>query len=338
MRKKKDLSMRLLFSLLMIAVMGAITAVSWLGTKFLQHFRITLDVPEIIWLLLISLLLGSAATAFIGRWILEPIKKLENAMGQVAAGNFDIRMDTDSGFQEIRSIHESFNRMVEELGATEILQTNFVSNVSHEFKTPISAIEGYTTLLQTEEEDETTRRHYVEKILLNTKRLSALVGNILLLSKLDNQAIPSKKRSYRLDEQIRQSILFFENEWTKKEIEFDIELDSLFYCGNESMLMHVWNNLIGNAVKFSPEGGYVGIKLIKREEVYCFMIEDRGPGIEEENRNHIFDRFFQSDSSHKQEGNGLGLALVKSILDSEGGRIEVENIPKGGCRFTVYLE
>lgn len=177
---------------------------------------------------------------------------------------------------------------------------------------------------------------YVEKIIFNTQRLSSLVGSVLLLSKLENQQIPTGKTRYRLDEQIRQSIVALEPAWEKKEIEFDVDLEQGVYQGNEAMMHHVWDNLIGNAIKFSPSGGTVHILLTKEEKGYRFTIEDQGPGISEDRKNRIFDKFYQGDNSHKAEGNGLGLALVKRILSMEGGEITVENLSPG-CRFTVFL-
>ena len=227
--------------------------------------------------------------------------------------------------------------MAHELSSTEILQTDFVSNVSHEFKTPINAIEGYSTLLQGSENLDHIQREYVDKILLNTRRLSSLVGSILLLSKLENQQIPTNQSSYRLDEQIRQSLVAQEIAWSQKDIELDVELERLSYLGNEPMMRHVWDNLISNAVKFSPQGGTIKLRLTRKPEKLVFTIEDQGSGLSEETQKHIFDKFYQGDSSHKQEGNGLGLALVKRILTIEKGQITAENIPEGGCRFTVTL-
>jgi len=159
----------------------------------------------------------------------------------------------------------------------------------------------------------------------------------LLLSKLENQQISTNRSNYRLDEQIRQSIVAQEPVWEKKDIEFDVELARLEYTGSEVMMRHVWDNLISNAVKFSPNGGLVRILLTKTESGLVFIIEDQGPGLSEEAQKHAFDKFYQADNSHKQEGNGLGLALVKRILSMENGAIHVENRLEGGCRFIVSL-
>jgi len=289
-------------------------------------------------LFIISLLVGSFLSIFLGRWFFDPIKNLGDAMNQVAAGDFNITLEQEYGAPEIREINTNFNLMVKELNAIEVLQSDFVSNVSHEFKTPITAIEGYAMLLQDNEMLSLEEQaEYIDKILVNTKRLSNLVGNILLISKIDNQAIQSKMNRFRLDEQIRQSIVLLETEWSRKNIEFDVEMEDVEYFGNESLMHHIWDNLIGNAIKFNPVNGWIKIKLNKYQDKIIFTIEDNGPGIDESTKKHIFDKFYQCDSSHKAEGNGLGLALVKQILSVSNGEIEVFNIPDAGCRFVIVL-
>lgn len=303
----------------------------------LLNKRISVTVPIFLELAFTSLLVGVLVTSFMSKWFFDPIKKLRKAIEQVADGDFTVRLETKSSLKEIKEIYSGFNLMTNELSKTEILQSDFVSNVSHEFKTPINAIEGYSTLLQDNENLSDEQKQYVDKILFNTYRLSTLVGSILLLSKIENQAIPVNRVSYRLDEQIRQSIVALEPAWSKKEIEFDVEMDSIEYTGNESMMYHVWDNIIGNAIKFNHEFGLVRIRLINQGNNIIFTIEDNGPGISEEAKKHIFDKFYQADSSHKEEGNGLGLSLVKKILAISNGEISVENINGGGCRFTVVL-
>lgn len=337
-KSRKRITMRGMITLVIIGELGITAALAGQITEiFHEYFHITLNLPPVLWIFVISLLIGTAVTMFVSRWIIKPINKLGKAMQQVAAGEFDLELHEEQRFKELEDIYESFNRMTKELKATEILQTDFVSNVSHEFKTPINAIEGYATLLQgSENEGRELQEKYIGKILSNTHRLSNLVGNILLLSKVDNQAIPTKPSTYRLDEQIRQAILQLEPEWEKKEIELDVELERIEYTGNEVLLMHVWNNLIGNAIKFDPQGGMVRIRLWKNDERILCTVEDNGPGIKPGDEAHIFDRFFQSDSSHKEEGNGLGLALVKQIVKAEGGQVTVANMEKG-CRFTIQL-
>ena len=295
-------------------------------------------VPLEIELVGVCLLVGILVTSQLSKYFFNPIKKLRFAMDQVADGDFSVRLEEKSTSKEIMEIYTGFNLMANELSSIEILQSDFVSNVSHEFKTPINAIEGYSTLLQGSENLDEDQKKYVDKILFNTQRLATLVGSILLLSKLENQQIPTNQTAYRLDEQIRQSLVALEPAWAKKDIELDVELDRVTYLGNEPMVRHVWDNLISNAVKFSPQGGTVKLRLSKKTRKLKFTVEDQGPGLSEEAQKHIFDKFYQEDSSHKQEGSGLGLSLAKRIVSIEKGQITAENIPEGGCRFTVTLQ
>ena len=338
-KAQKRMSVRVLFTLFIMGELLIVTFLSGMVTNLLDRFfHITLYVPSVLWLVLLSLVIGGVATLFLSRAFFKPITRLGEAMSRVAEGDFAVQLESKGLFREIKDIYGNFNLMTRELSATEILQTDFVSNVSHEFKTPINAIEGYATLLQDEEGNTPEeRRQYVDKILLNTRRLSSLVGNILLLSKVDHQAIQTGQTTFRLDEQIRQAILMSESEWEEKEIEFDVELEAVDYTGNESLMTHVWSNLIGNAIKFGPRGGLIRMSLKQEAGEICFVIEDNGPGINETVRKHMFDKFYQGDSSHKEEGNGLGLALVKQILEVCGGEIAAENLLEGGCRFTVTL-
>ena len=220
----------------------------------------------------------------------------------------------------------------------ETVQSDFIANVSHEFKTPINAIEGYSMLLQGSGEISDEQRLYIEKILLNTKRLSDLVGNILLLAKLDNQSIQTQSTTFRLDEQVRHAIMLQELKWTEKDIDLDVELDDVSYCGTKDFLLHVWSNLLGNAVKFSPVGGKITVRLQKVGEEIVFTIADEGPGIPDDAKTRIFNKFYQGDGAHKEKGNGLGLALAKRIIDINKGAIGVENLPERGCQFTVILK
>lgn len=333
-------SMRLIFTLFVILELVLIDVVTTVLVDLLDNsLPFLMKIPKAVWLIAISAILGSAITAFLAKFFFDPVLKLGEALRKVAQGDFNVELRTNYTFPEIRQINEDFNLMAKELSSTEILKTEFISNVSHEFKTPINAIEGYATLLQgADMADPAEQQGYVDKILFNTRRLSNLVGNILLLSKVDNQGIQMGTSTYRLDEQIRQSILAMEPRWTEKETEFDVDLERVAYTGNESLLSHVWNNLIENAIKYGPPQGLVTMKLRKKENEIVFTIDDEGPGIPEEAMQHIFDRFYQADSSRKSEGNGLGLALVKQILIKSNGTIEAENLPGMGTRFTVQLK
>jgi len=336
--KKNGISLRVRLVIMVSAeiifcVLIALALDSWLGTFIHMNSWLLLLLD----LIGVGLFIGIGVTSVMSKYFFSPIFKLREAMGKVADGDFTVRLDTKSSSKEIQEVYSGFNLMAHELESTEMLQTDFVSNVSHEFKTPINAIEGYSTLLQECENLMDDQQEYVEKILFNTKRLSTLVGNILLLSKIENQDIPTKKTNIRLDEQIRQALLSLETAWTEKDIFFDVDMDSISYTCNESLLSHVWTNLIGNAIKFTPSGSTVKLRLKTKWNRIIFTVDDQGPGLSEETKNHLFDKFYQADTSHKQEGNGLGLTLVKRILAISGGDISAENLENGGCRFTVML-
>lgn len=309
-------------------------AVVWLLNR---RFGVWLGIPYMLRVLLISILSGAAIAVGLSKIFVSPMMKLGDAMRKVAGGDFTVRLDCTSKIRDVREVYGSFNTMVKELGNTETLQTDFVSNVSHEFKTPINAIEGYASLLQDSQLTDEQKNAYIDKIIFNTRRLSDLVGNILLLSKVNNQTISLKASTFRLDEQVRQSILALESKWEKKEIEFDIDLDEIEHTGYENLLSHVWLNLIDNAVKFSPQNGQIRIRLKQLAGSVTFSIWDNGLPIPEADIDRIFNKFYQGDNSHASEGNGLGLALVRKIVSAEHGTISVSSSEDAGTEFKVVL-
>lgn len=302
-----------------------------------RRFGVWLGMPYTIRVLLISILSGAAIAVGLSKIFVSPMLKLGDAMRKVAGGDFTVRLDCTSKIRDVREVYGSFNTMVKELGNTETLQTDFVSNVSHEFKTPINAIEGYASLLQDSQLTDEQKNAYIDKIIFNTRRLSDLVGSILLLSKVNNQTISLKASTFRLDEQVRQSILALESKWEKKEIEFDIDLDEIEYTGYENLLSHVWLNLIDNAVKFSPQNGQIRIRLKQLDGSVTFSIWDNGLPIPEADIDRIFNKFYQGDNSHASEGNGLGLALVRKIVAAAHGTINVTSSEDAGTEFVVAL-
>lgn len=286
---------------------------------------------------LVSVVVGSALSAYISDRIFAPVLRLSAASKLVAQGDFSIRLDTETPINEIRETCESFNTMVQGLGEIETLRNDFVANVSHEFKTPITAIQGYAMLLQDPGLEAGEREDCVARILCNTDRLAALVGNILTLSKIENQSLTLTRAPFRLDEQIRRAIVTLEPKWAAKGIELDAELDSLVYNGCEGLLAQVWSNLIDNAVKFSPVGGTVSLTAAAAGDWVQVSVADQGPGLDEEILGHIFEKFYQGDTSHRSEGNGLGLTLVQEITALHGGSVEAANREGGGAIFTVKL-
>lgn len=284
-----------------------------------------------------SLLIGCSVAVFVGKLIIRPVQNISNAFDELSRGNFAVKVSENERIMEIREMAQRFNAMTGDLSRIETLRSDFVANVSHEFKTPIAAIEGYATLLQNHKLSEEKHDHYVEKILENSRRLTNLSGDILMLSRLENQETVPDKKEYRLDEQIRKSVLMLEQKWTDKEIEFDMDLPKEIYYGSEHLLYQVWVNILDNAIKHSPQGGMIQISIQEREDGLIVCIADQGEGMTEEIQKHIFEKFYQGDRSRKAEGNGLGLALVKRILDLCKGGISVESAPGKGAVFSVFL-
>ncbi|MBR6521127.1 MAG: HAMP domain-containing histidine kinase [Oscillospiraceae bacterium] len=291
----------------------------------------------ILWIYIVSIIISTVLTAIVGKWLLSPILKISRASNQVAKGNFKVQVEGDSRIAEVQQTFANFNHMVRELGTIETLRSDFIANVSHEFKTPLNAIEGYATLLQDRTLSDEEELDYIDKILFNTNRLSELAGNILLLSKVENQNIPESVSRYKLDEQIRQTLVMLEPKWSEKNIDLDIELDEVYITNCEGLLAHVWLNVIGNAIKFSEKGGEIAIRLSADTAGAVATVRDNGIGMSGDTLQHIFEKFYQSDSSRKSEGNGIGLALVKKILDLCGGSISVTSAIGEGSTFRIFL-
>ncbi len=272
-------------------------------------------------MIILGAILGTVVAILVVKQVFKPIERLSSGLRRVSAGDFSVRLKEKSMFASIREMYGDFNAMAKELAGVETLRSDFISNVSHEFKTPLAAIEGYAALLQNKGLSSDRAGEYLEKIIANAHKLSVLTGNILNLSKLENQQSPQTAKPFDLSEQIRKAILMLESEWTAKNIAFDLDLPDVTYCGDAGILFHVWYNLIGNAVKFSEQNGTVRIRLRTAPEKIYVSVKDRGCGIGEEALPHIFEKFYQGDTSHSAEGNGLGLALVKRIVTLCGGEV-----------------
>ena len=270
-----------------------------------------------------------------------PLHRLAEATEQVAGGDFSVYVPTVHTSDKLDYLDVmilDFNKMVEELGSVETLKTDFVSNVSHEMKTPIAIIKNYAELLQMKNVSEEEKLEYAENIREAAGKPSALISNILKLNKLENQRITPEVEAYDVCRQVCGCILQFENAWEEKEIELETDMeDSAFVEADESLLELVWNNLISNAVKFTPPGGTITVKQFSRQDTVTVSVSDTGCGMDAESMKHIFDKFYQADTSHSQEGNGLGLALVKRVLELLDGGIRVESEPGKGSTFSVTL-
>ena len=271
----------------------------------------------------------------------EPLHRLAEGTRKVAEGDFSVyvpTVHTSSRLDYLDVMILDFNKMVEELGSVETLKTDFVSNVSHEMKTPIAVIKNYAELLQTDRGMEEERREYARNIEEAAAHLSTLISNILKLNKLENQSIDPDIEDYDLSGQLEMCILQYEELWDKKELELEVDIaERVNVRADRSLMELVWNNLLSNAVKFTEPGGTVTIRQRTAEGQVEVSVTDTGCGMSQESIRHIFDKFYQGDTSHAREGNGLGLALVKRIIDLMNGEITVVSRPGQGSTFTVRL-
>ncbi|MBQ3493926.1 MAG: HAMP domain-containing histidine kinase [Clostridia bacterium] len=288
-------------------------------------------------MLVLSIGLGAIVSVFIASRVTKPINEIKSAINKISKGDFSVRVSGAKN-KTINEVIENFNKMVEELASIETLKSDFVANVSHEFKTPLSVIQSYSKALRKNELDEQTRNKYEEIVDTNIQKLSNLTTNILMLSKIENQKIGIDKSEFMLDEQIKQCIIALEPEWSSKQIEFELDLPEIKCCGSKMLLSHVWQNLLENAIKFSYEKGKISVVLVEKGGEIFVNISDNGIGISEEVKNHIFEKFYQADTSHSSKGNGLGLALVKQIVEIHNGEIFVESQPQNGTTFTIVLK
>lgn len=271
----------------------------------------------------------------------KPTKEILEATSEIAKGNFKVKLNIKhfhSKFDEYDKIKENINKMAEELDKNEVLKTDFISNVSHEIKTPLSIIQNYSIILQRENLNSDERNNYLKEMGFATKRLSNLISNILKLNKLENQKLDVELNKFNLGEELRVSVLQFEELIEKKNIELGCEIEDVDVYSSKELLQLVWNNLIANAIKFSDENGKIIVRVSKKNNFACVEIEDNGCGMSEEVGKHIFDKFYQGDTSHSKEGNGLGLALVKKVIDILGGEISVESEINKGSKFVIKLK
>ncbi|UQZ86439.1 Alkaline phosphatase synthesis sensor protein PhoR [Paenibacillus konkukensis] len=284
----------------------------------------------------LCIMLGTALTAFFSRKALNPIRKVIDATHRVANGDFNVKIDL-KGIGELEDLSHSFNKMTQELSTIETLRSDFINNFSHEFKTPIVSVRGFAKLLKENKLSEEERREYLDIIITESERLAALSTNVLTLSKYENLEIIVDKTPFRLDEQLRRTIVLMEPKWSAKEITVNVELDEVIYIGSEDLTQQIWLNLLDNAIKFSYQGGLINITLVNVNDEIRFVIQDDGPGMDEQSKARIFDKFYQGDTSHSKTGYGLGLPLVKRIVKLCGGDVIVQSEIGKGSMFTIVL-
>lgn len=268
--------------------------------------------------------------------IFRPIEQINEATKKVALGEYDIELETKRE-DEIGELTNNFNKMTRGLKSTENLQKEFINNVSHEIKTPVSSIEGFAKFLKDKNLTDEEREEYANIIIEEAKRLENLTGKILKLSKLNNQEIITNKQEIEVAEQIRKAISLLEPKWSKKDIKINVSLEEKIFLGDEDLIFQVWVNIIDNAIKFSNEGESIDIKIYEKDSNINVEIKDHGIGMKEEELEKVYDRFYQIDRSHSKEGSGLGLAIVKRIVELSEGKIEIKSKENKGTIVIVKL-
>ena len=329
----------------------------FLGSAFLVTCSILLfcnsfsipDTPEFrmraiatFWNLVFLSLLFTLSYGLWQRWrIHRPVQRILRATDQIAAGDFSVRIEPAAhplgGSNELDVIIENLNAMAQELSGVETLRTDFIASVSHELKTPLAVIQNDAAMLKSTALSEEDRIAYAQQIFDTTRQLSALITNILKLNKLENQQIFIERSTYLLNEQLCGCLLQFEELLEQKHLDLETELPDVTIQADPELLSLVWNNLLSNAIKFTPEGGKITVLLSEQPDTVQVCVRDNGCGMSPETGRHIFEKFYQGDTSHATQGNGLGLALVKRVIDIFGGEISVESTLGKGSAFTVRL-
>ena len=292
---------------------------------------------NVVWLSLLCTIIDGIRRKYM---VERPVKRIIAACEKIMQGEFSARIEPLSGIDAdgFNAIIQYFNKMAAELSGTETLRTDFIANVSHELKTPLAIMQNYGTMLQQPGLSEEKRLEYAKAITESSRRLADLITNILKLNKLENQQIYPVKQTYNLGEQLCECLLNFENVWEQKNIEIDTDIEEdVFVESDAELLTLVWNNLFSNAMKFTEPDGTVSLKLKSDGQWAVVQVSDTGCGISPEVGAHIFEKFYQGDTSHAMQGNGLGLALVKRVVDIVGGDISVSSEVGKGTTFTVKI-
>lgn len=330
----------LLFALMVFVILFVTMALVFFGTHFLMYLGLVDEerfgrVPLFLFSV-VSIGVGTVLSVLFSRRPLKPLRSVMDAVDRIASGDYSVRIDL-KGPEEFRALSSKFNHMAEELGSVELLRSDFVNNFSHEFKTPIVSIRGFAKALKWDDLTEAERDEYLDIILDETERLSSLSANVLYLSKIEKQTIVTGRKRFNLSEQLRLAAALVEPRLSEKQLALEMDGGECLVDGNEEMLRQVWLNLLDNAVKFSPTGGKITIRVKPSGEGVSVKISDEGIGMSPETKKHIFDKFYQGDRSHATGGNGLGLSIVKKIVDLHGGHITIRSSDKGST-FEVFLK
>ena len=331
------------FFLIQLAAVLITAALSFLLTKL--GVLDNLGIPRnsgfamLIVMLLISVLVGSLVAIGTVKIPLRPFNRLINNINRLAAGDFTARMHYGKVIGDnpvFRELSESFNAMAEELENTQMLRSDFINNFSHEFKTPIVSIAGFAKLLRRGNLTDEQKEEYLAIIEEESLRLAAMAANVMNLTKVENQTILTDLTTFNLSEQIRACVLLLEEKWSRKELDLDLEFPEYSICANEELLKQVWINLLDNAIKYSPSYGEIGVRISEGAETLAVTVTNYGPDIPKDKVSKIWGKFYQADESHSSEGNGIGLAVVKQVVQLHGGTAMVDS-GNGSTAFTVEL-
>ena len=334
MRKKISamLTLQTFFVVLIVVVVaGAIALMYHVAiTDMLTIGVLSMLVPIVVLVTLVNFL----STRYIYRYL----DKISDAMQKVADGDYTVRLDAEKD-QPFRELYRNFNTMAEELGGVEMLKNDFINGYAHELRTPITSINGFAEMLLNDDGtlSREEKRSYLEIIASESRRLADLAGNSLLMSRLDTQKIIPDKKPFSLDEQLRRCSILLSGQWTEKELDMTMDLDEAVYVGDYDLMQHLWINLLTNAVKYTPKGGSITVTLKNEEKFIAVSVADTGKGISPEDRERIFDKYYQTDKSHSKRGLGLGLAICKRIVQLCNGSLTVESEVGVGSTFTVKL-
>lgn len=345
--RKERFSLSILFSVIVFTVQVVSVLVAagllWLLTKLgvLEPLGIFEGTGSwlILFMIVVSSIIGMVLSFLTRNIPVQPFNKLINNMNRLAAGDFQVRLQFGKllqGNPAFDELTESFNTMAAELQNTELLRSDFINNFSHEFKTPIVSIAGFAKLLRRGKLTQEQKEEYLAIIEEESLRLSAMATNVLNLTKIENQTILTDVTSYNLSEQLRSCVLLLEERWSRKELELELAFDEYSITGNEELLKQVWINLLDNAIKFSPDTGEIAVRIWEDQKKICVSVTNYAEDIPGEKIGRIFDKFYQAEESHSAKGNGVGLAIVRRVVQLHKGTVSVQS-GNGVTTFTVTL-
>lgn len=344
--KIRTLRIRLIISIFVVitvsyGLVAAIMMLAYHGGMFNLDNIYEMGRVGIRWLLLVffltSFVMGLLVFYRFNQLFLQPVNKLSAALAEVEKGNYDITVSTDVQNPELYRLMNGFNRMTKEISSVELLKKDFISYFSHEFKTPIASIQGFSRQIKEQNLDPEKQQEYADIIYRESDRLIKMSGNVLTLTKLEHQNVLTDVKTFSLDEQLRRTLLVLEKQWSEKELDLVLELEELEIDSNEEMVKQIWVNVLSNAINYSEQGAILKVQCRREGDFAKVRIRDYGAGMPDQVRARIFEKFYQGDASHGASGNGLGMPIVKRIVDLCNGRIVVKSQLQQGTTVIVYL-